>query len=330
MDAKNKALIEKVEHMDAEVLRGAVNFDETASAYLARQLTYIRARNLQVPHARLNAFDVFPVQTEVPAGAQTALQRVYDMVGMAKIISNPADDLPYVDVLAEETSVKVKELGVAYGYSVSDLEAAAFARLPLSTMKASAARRAVDTAINKLAWFGDGSTGSIGFINNPNVSEYILPADGKNNSTKFADKTAEQMYKTVAEILDTIPNNTDDTVTANTFLMSPSVYTALSMTLYTSDNGQTTQTVLAMLKSNYPEVTRWMKVGELKNADSTGTKDIVIAGFIDPSVIRLEIPLRFAQEPLQRDNLYMKIPCRSKAIGVTVNQPYCFTKAVGA
>lgn len=323
--------IEKVERLDADTIsRVLTRLDATQSAFLARMLTQVRARVLQVTHARLNAFTVFPVQTEISAGAETALQRIYDMVGMAKIIANPADDLPLVDILAQETSVKVKEVGAAYQYSVSDLEAAAFANLPLTTMKGNAVKRAIDTKLNSIAWKGDAENGIVGFLDNANLSEYTLLATGSSSSTKLSDKTAEQMYKDVAAIIESISDNTDDTEKADTVLFAPGPYNALSTTLYTTDNGQTTQTVLSMLKENYPEIRRWLKVGELKNADSTGTKDYIIAGVFDPDYVRFEIPLRFDQRPVQEKNLSFNVPCRSKVVGVTVFKPYCFTKAVGA
>lgn len=331
MSKETKAIIENIERMDAQtIIKGIPRLDETQSAFLARQLTYVRARVLQVPHARLNSFTVFPVQTEVPAGAETALQRTFDMVGMAKIIANPADDLPLVDMLAMETSVKVKDIGAAYAYSVMDLEHAAFANTPLTTMKASAVRRSIDALINKIAWNGDAESGVTGFLNNENVSEYTLPADGTDGSTKFSAKTPVQMWRDMSGILESISDNTDDTERANTVIMATAVYNALATTLYVSDNGQTTQTVLDMLKANYPEVTRWLKVSELNNADSTGTKDLIVAGVFDPDIIRLEIPLRFEQRPVQEKNLSFQVPCRAKVIGVTVTRPYCFTKAVGA
>lgn len=156
--------IEKVERLDTDTIsRVLTRLDATQSAFLARMLTQVRARVLQVTHARLNAFTVFPVQTEISPGAETALQRIYDMVGMAKIIANSADDLPLVDILAQETSVRVKEVGAAYQYSVSDLEHAAFANLPLTTMKGNAVKRAIDTKLNSIAWKGDSENGIVGF-----------------------------------------------------------------------------------------------------------------------------------------------------------------------
>ena len=70
------------------------HLDSTESAFLARQLTHIRAQTLTVKRAPMNAFQVFPVQTDIPSGAETAVQYVFDAVGVAEIISNYADDLP--------------------------------------------------------------------------------------------------------------------------------------------------------------------------------------------------------------------------------------------
>lgn len=327
----SKDYILNVERLDAETIGSKIaNFDTNYSALAARMLTQVRAKTLDVKHGNLNAFSVFPVQTEVSAGAETALQRIYDMVGMAKVVANPADDLPLADVFVEEKSVKVKQLGIAYQYSVRDLQHAVFSNTPLSTMKANAARKANDVKINKIAWFGDKDNGITGFLDNTNVSEYTLKADGNGSGTALSTKTAEKQYRDMNEFINTIANNTDDTEEPNTVLMSPSVYTTLSSTLYTTADGQTTKTVLAMLKENHPEITRWLKVGELKKADSSKQKDVMVVGYFDPDYIRLEIPNRFEQMPVQAKNLAFTVPCHSEVIGVTVFRPYCFTKAVGA
>ena len=54
--------IEKVERLDTDTIsRVLTRLDATQSAFLARMLTQVRAKVLQVTHARLNAFMVFPV-----------------------------------------------------------------------------------------------------------------------------------------------------------------------------------------------------------------------------------------------------------------------------
>lgn len=304
------------------------NFDDTASAFLARQLTHVRAQTIQVTQAPLNAFMLFPVQTEIPVGADTALQRYYDMVGSAAIIANPADDLPRADIVAQEKSVKVKDIGASYGYSVKDLENASFANLPLSTMKAGAVRRAIDVKLNKIAFKGDSTHGIVGFLDNENLNEVTLPADGTGSSTKFSTKTPVQMYRDMSNFIESVPTITEDTEKMNTIALAPAAYNALASTLYVSENGQTTQTVLQMLKAQYPEIQRWLKIGELKGA-GTGNTDVMVGGYFDPSYIRLEIPKRFDQRPVQEKNLMYIVNCLSSTVGVTVFRPYTFSIAEG-
>ena len=68
---------------EARYLQNVAAMDEATSVFLARQLTHIRAQTLQVKKAPMNAFRVFPVQTDIPAGAESAVQYIYDAVGMA-------------------------------------------------------------------------------------------------------------------------------------------------------------------------------------------------------------------------------------------------------
>ena len=117
---------------DLNVIKNSGAFNEDVSAFLAQQLTFVRNQALEVKKAPLNAFQVFPVTTDLPKGADSAVQYVYDAVGVAKVISNYADDLPRVDVFATEQVVRVKDLGVSYGYSDKEVANAAFARVNLS------------------------------------------------------------------------------------------------------------------------------------------------------------------------------------------------------
>ena len=322
--------------MDAATLAKVTHNDDVASAFLSRQLTYVRAATIDVKHAPLNAFTVFPVQTEIPVGATTALQYYYDMIGMAKLIANPADDLPRADIIAREASVAVKEFGDSYGYSVSDLEHAAFARIPLSIRKGMAAKKGIDVKLNKLAWFGDSAAGITGFLDNTNMSVLTLAGDGTGSATALSTKTPAQMYRDVTDLIESIAINTNETEVADTVLLAPAVYRTLAHTLYITSNsagtviGQTNRTVLEMLQDQHPEIKRWLKVGELHNGDDTGTMDVMIAGVFDPDYVRFEIPIRFDQRPVQEKNLEYVVNCRSSSCGVTVFRPYAFTKAIGA
>lgn len=316
---------QKYDEREANYLNTVGRLDAETSVFLARQLTHIRAQTLTVKKAPLNAFQVFPAQTDIPQGAETAVQYIYDGVGMAEIISNYADDLPRVDVVAQEQAVKVHDLGAAYGYNVQEVRNAQFAHVNLSAMRAQQAKRAIDVRLNKIAWKGDSKAGIVGFLDNPNITTVTLTADGTGSKTAIKTKTVEQMIRDMNAIIDAVPSATNQVENANTVLMAPVVYNTLAETRIPDSAGQT---VLQFLKAVHPEVTRWMKVFELQGAGTDGS-DMVVAGYFDPTYIKFENPTLFEQLPVQMKNLTYTINCIAQTVGVTVTIPAAFAKAQG-
>lgn len=294
------------------------------SAFVAHELTYNRAKALEKMQAPLSAFSVFEVSTEVPEGAESAVQKIYSKVGMAKIIANYADDIPLSDAYAEDTTVKVKTIATSYQYSVQDIINSAFANVRLTERKAQSAYYSIDREINDIAWKGDEKHNIVGFLNNPYVTVYNVKADGTSSSKKLADKTPSQMFRDVNEIIDSVTNNTKGYIVPNKVLLDPAIYNLLAETLFVDANGNAkTQTVLEMVKANHPEIKEFVKVFELAGS---GT---IIAGNFNGEYARLEIPKRASQEPIQRKNLAFIVPVWGRVIGVTVNYPMAFTKATG-
>ena len=325
----SKESILQTERADAQELVSAVNNDAAAGAFLARQLTQVRAKTIDVKHAALESFSFFPTQTEIAKGADTAVQYVYDTVGIAALISDYAKDLPRADVLASESAVKVKDIGAAYGYNKKELANAAFANKSLSMMKANAVKRAIDQKLDKIAWKGEATANIVGFFDNTNVSEFTLALDAATStSTKLADKTAQEIFDEMSNLILSVSTNTNNVEDVNTFAISPAGWNAMA-TKYFSVSGIATKTVLEVLKENNPQITRWLKLNALKNADVTGTKDLAVVGYFDPDYIRFEIPDRFSQEPVEKRGLEYIVNCTASVVGVTIFRPYCFTKAEG-
>ena len=302
----------------------AQRMDDSFSFFLARELTYIRTRVLEVAKAPMNAFRIFPVQTEIPAGAQVAIQRTYDQTGIAKVVSNYADDLPRADVIGTETPVKVQTIGDSYGYDVVEIENAQFAGVNLEMYKAQAARRNIDFKINQLAWFGDAENGITGFLANPNLTDVPLAADGTDSSTKFVDKTPDQIIRDVTQLVSAINLATNNVENPNMVLFPTEAFDHIVMT---PRSQYSDLTILEFLRRSHPDV-RFEKVGELDGAGTNGA-DLMVAGRFDPDVIRLEIPERFRQLPVEKRNLEYVVDCISRFVGVTITIPLAFSKASG-
>ena len=303
----------------------AGKFKQDDALFIAQELNYIRARALEVEHSPLNSFRVFPQDTDVPAGAETALTLVYDTVGMAKIVADYGDDLPRAEAVAMAIPSKVVTVADSYGYNYVELEHARMANVNLEARKALAARRGIDLKLNNIAWFGDSSHGITGFLGNANIANVVIPADGTGSSKLFSTKTPDQIIRDMNSIINEISNNTNGVEMPDTVLMAPEVYDLLEST---PKSQYSDRTILEFLRGAHPEVTRWMKIGELKGA-GTGTTDMVVAGVFRPEYIRMESPVRFDQLPVQYRNLEYVVPCVSRTLGVTVNVPICFASAYG-
>lgn len=306
---------------EARYLQAVGHQDEATSIFFARQLEHVRAQALEVKKAPLESFQVFPVQTDIPVGAETATRRIYDSVGTAKIISNYADDLPRVDVAAKEEAVKVFMLGDAYGYNFREIQNAQFANINISARKALMTRRAIDVKLDNIAWKGDAAHNIVGFFNDPNISEYTVPTNAA-GTTKIEDMTVDEAIDFFNEFLEGIATATNQIEHPNTVLLYPKAYNHLA----TSRIPNTMNTVLDFLKNVHPEISRWMKIGKLAGAGTSG-KDLIYAGYFDPSYIRFEIPERFHQHEVEKRNLEYVVDCTASAVGVTVEIPAAFLKA---
>ena len=303
----------------------AGKFKQDDALFIAQELNYIRSRALEVEHSPLNSFRVFPQETDVPAGAETALTLVYDSIGMAKIVADYGDDLPRAEAVGTTIASKVYTVGDSYGYNYVELEHARMANVNLEARKALSARRGVDLKLNNIAWFGDAEHGITGFINNPNIATVTIPADGTGSSALFVDKTPDQIIRDMNAIINEVSNNTNGVEMPDTVLFAPAVYDLLEST---PKSQYSDRTILEFLRGAHPEVSRWMKIGELKGA-GTGATDMIIAGVFRPEYIRQENPVRFEQLPVQYRNLEYVVPCVSRTLGVTINVPICFASAYG-
>ena len=225
--------------------------------------------------------------------------------------------------------MKLADIGAAYGYNVSEIRSAQFAGINLPTMKARAVRRSIDEKLNSLAWKGDKEHNIIGFLNNPNITNVTLANDGNTNggtnSIKFIHKTSDQVLRDMNKLIQSVPDQTNQVEIPDTVLLAPEAYNHLATTARTTTSDLT---LLEFLRRTHPEIRRWMKVGALKGAGSNGD-DLAIVGRFEPDYVKLEIPERFRQLPVEIRNLEYVINCMSRAIGVTVTLPLAFAKAEG-
>lgn len=304
-----------------------MHFDsaEDASVFFARELDYVKSQSYDVVYPKLTALNIFPVSSEVDPGAETITYYSYDKVGLAKIISNYATDLPRADVKGKPTTAIIKSIGASYGYSIQEMRASRMAGKSLDTRKAEAARYQIDYLNNKIAWNGDAETGLRGILSKENGIPIYVPAAGAKNSTKWADKDADEILADLTGMLRTMSEATKGVETPDTLAIPESVY----ITLQNKRIEGTATTLLKYIQENIPDISSIERCPELE-ATSTDTNPyaaatdgqaVALMYKNDPRKFTIENPLPFMQYPVQTQGLEMVVPCEARTAGAVIYYP---------
>ena len=300
------------------------NLDANETVMFARDLEIIKKKAYDIRYPELKATQLIPVSLDAGPGAETITYRQYNSVGLAKIISNYADDLPRSDVKGKEFTSSVKSLGSAFGYSLQEIRGSALAGKNLEQRKANSARKSIDEAINNIAWNGDSASNLLGFINNPNVTRVSAPNDGTGSATTFVSKTPAFILRDLNGLVNGIVELTKNTEHPDTLLLPLAQYNYLATTPYSAYSDKT---ILKFFMETNLYIKRVEAVNELKDAGigvqsgvSAG-EDIAIAYKYDSDKLTLELPVPFEQLAVEKRNLEFVTDCHARIGGVIIYYP---------
>ena len=296
--------------------KNEMRLDGMEQVFFDEQLALIKARTYDVRHKALKALTLLPVSTEQDPGAEHITWRSFDQVGIAKLVSDYANDYPRVDIGGEEHTSPIKEIGASYGYSIKEIRRAQKAGISLDAKKAEACRRAIDEKQDSIAWKGDAKGKLPGFFNHPGITEYVAP-NGAGGSKTWASKTADEIVADFAAIISTAPESTNGIEQPDTVIMPLSLYNKLQNTPYGSNRDKT---ILGFIRENYPQITRIDWVQDLVGAGA-GNTSRVMAYARDPMKVEVQIPQRFEQMPPQLTGKAYDIICSQSTGGTLVYYP---------
>ena len=291
------------------------NLDSAETMFFQRELEQVKAKSYDVLKVPLKAFELIPVDSTTAPGAATVTYEQYDSTGIAKIISNYADDLPTADVKGKEFTSMIKSIGSSYVYSKNDIRAAQFAGKPLNQRKANAAVEAHRQLMNKLAFFGDAEYGIQGLLTNSNIPSAPVVA-GAAATLAWAKKTPDEILKDLNSAVSDMLDLTKGVEVPNTIVMPIAQYNHIATTAR-SANSDTT--ILEFFKGNNPGI-EVMWATELKGAFAGGTDGFIVYNR-NPDKLWMEIPMMVEMSPAQEKGLSYMVPCESKFGGVIVPYP---------
>jgi hypothetical protein len=291
--------------------------DASETAIFQRQLEHVKAKTYDVKYKNLKATTLLPVDTSAPSGAKEITYRSYSKVGIAKIISDYANDFPRVDVYGEERTAKVRGIGDSYGYSIDEIRGAQMAGVQLDQRRSNAARRASDELVDSIAWTGDTNYGLQGFINYPGITSYVVPADGTGVSKLWSTKTPDQIVRDITGMIDAVVDTTNGREIPDTLLLPVSQFLIIANTRMTDGNDKT---ILTFIKENNPFLRSIEMVVEMKGAGA-GSTDRMMIYTRSSENLTLEIPQPYEQFSPQQKAMEFVIHTHQKTGGVIIYYP---------
>lgn len=306
---------------------------EDASVFFARELNHVKAQTYDQEYPEMTALALFPMSSEVNPGAETVTYYSYDKVGMAKIIADYATDLPRVDVKGKPTTGNVKGLGASYGYSVQEMRASVMAGKGLDARKADSARYQIELLNNRIAWAGDKENGLMGVLSEDNDVPLYVIGEGASGSTKWADKTEDEILADINGMLKQMARTTKKVEKADTLALPSEAYIELQGRRIEG----TDTTVLSYIQKNLKDIKNIVACPEL-DPDSVDTnpyaadedgQGVMLLFKNDPRKLTIENPLPFKQHPVQAQNLEMVVPCEARTAGAIIYYPMSLLIGVG-
>lgn len=313
-----EANLEHIRRFDA--LDKRIRTDANLSGFLARQLVYSRAQIEATIFEDLRAAEFIPVEEGHPRGAMSYSTQRMEHQGEAKITHDLAGDSPRADVKVEEDLRKYVNVRASYGYTVQDLEYAAFAGVPLPAWKGEACADVIARGIDKIGRVGDAAAGLSGFFNSAGVAvqtltngEWIGPATA----------TADEIVADLQEIEQALIANTRDTLPGGYVLLLPSEAEGrLRTTPRASGSDMSIATWFLANSRVITSIERYYALDGATGAEvAAADPPMGICYARDPRVLHWPIPIMYEEQAPQLNGWEWVIEARARVGGVDVRRP---------
>lgn len=276
--------------------------DANESAIISNQLEHVKAKIYEAKYPNFKARTLMPVENDTPPGTQTVTFTMMDWVGAgAKGHANGANDNPLVEVVMKKESIGVKTIKKAFTYSVQDLARAAKSGVPLDQLRGRAARRAIETDLERIAALGDSTLNVKGLYNQTGPT--VAAATGA-----WSGLTSDQILADLNAMANGIVNDTGEAIIPDTIVLPVTQYSLINSKRASADADGT---VLKFFLNNNPyikNVVPWV-YGATAGVGSVAR---AVCFAKDPEIISLEMVQELQTlAPQARDldlivNMYME------------------------
>ncbi len=294
---------------------------DSEGIYFARELELLKPQAYQRAYPEMKFATAIPTSADKDPGAQTITYEMYDLVGIAKIISNYADDLPRADIRGRQFSVQVQTLATSAGWNYGELQAGIKTGKPINSRKLDAAQQVLMRLVDKLAFLGDTETGLVGLTTIPNMPNTVVAT--VSGATTWAAKLALGTDAGKNAVLDDLniaftrmQTATKGIEVPDTLALSPTSYAQISQTPRTA---QSDTTLLDFFLKAHPGV-EVIVIPWLETSGTGGARQMLLYRR-DPMKLELEIPEDLVIHNQQERGLEWVVPLSMRFGGVVCRFP---------
>jgi hypothetical protein len=293
---------------------GIIDEDDRRDAVLTsvtlQELEFQRSGGFDILYPELKWAKLIPVDTSVPAGADTIAYEQWDETGEAKIIANGADDLPFADAAKGRFSNRTVVVGAAYKVTQEDLLRAQSSGVSIENRRQRAAINSISRLLDKIAALGEPSSGIKGLLTHDQVPVVAATA-------AWSTLTATQLVGELHRLEDTIWSSTSELAQPDTLILPTAQMQLLRRSYMSLDNQQT---VLGRFLQNAAFI---KNVESWSRATTAGVGGVAraMAYKRDPAVLQIAFPVPLRQLPPQPRNLALINPMFSKIGGLEFYYP---------
>lgn len=201
-----------------------------------------KAINTTVYAAEYPEFDygaLIPVDSTAPEWSAGMVTYMTDTVGKAEFISGMGKDIPLADVIRGQSDVSYELAALGYEFSLEEINRAALLGMPLTNMKADAARQGAMELLYGLALFGNTLKGMAGLLNSAAVVSGLVALNGGATSRLWALKTPTEILADVDALLTGGYTASNTVELADTLLLSVERLQFLNSTVMSATNSET-------------------------------------------------------------------------------------------
>jgi hypothetical protein len=295
-------------------------FDANETAFLERELTFVRSKIFTVQYTELRARTFIPLATDIPPWADTHTYKVNDRTGKARVGSYQSKDIPRVDIQTREVLTHCVPITDAFAWNIDEMRKAAALGVPLQENKASAARMAIETSIDEILALGDlgNQTGlsSKGFLNNADVvsNGIVNPASDPWDGTT----TADQMLADLNSPVNTIVQNSNNVFIPDTYILPPKTFNLAAQKRIGVDSSMTVLQFFLATNPYIKNVDQWTRC---TGAGAGGSTSRAVIYKRDPAVLEGIVNQEFEALPPETKGFEFEVPCHAKCGGTVIYQP---------